>query len=344
MSEEENNNIQEDELYEHHRIVVDPGQEPLRIDRFLVNRLPKISRNRIQVAAKAGSILVDEKPVKSNFKVKPGHTVSIVLHKPPQEHSLLPEDIPLDIIYEDDTVLVLNKAAGMVVHPGHGNWSGTLVNALIHHYRKDLPDNSENNDRPGLVHRLDKGTTGLMVIAKTDTAMTHMAKQFFDRTVKRTYQAIVWGEPSEEEGRIEGNIGRHPRFRKKMTVFPDGEEGKFAATNYTVLERIGYVSMVECRLETGRTHQIRVHMKHLGHPLFNDDTYEGDRIVKGTVYSKYKTFVHHTFELIPRPALHAKTLGFIHPETGEEMFFDSELPSEMVQVADRWRKYMTFNS
>lgn len=340
IPEKEEELEQEQEMFEQHRIVVDPGQSPIRIDKFLVNRLPNLSRNRIQNAAKASCIMVNDTRVKSNFKVKHGHVITLVLPKRGNEFKLIAQDIPIDIRFEDDHLMVVYKEAGMVVHPGHGNWDGTLVNALMFHYQ-NLPDNSKLGDRPGMVHRLDKGTTGLMVIAKSEYAMTHLARQFFDRTVSRTYQAIVWGEMDEEEGKIEGNIGRHPRYRKLQTVFPEGDQGKHAVSHYKVLSRLGYVSLVECKLETGRTHQIRVHFQHLKHPLFNDAAYGGDRIVKGTVFSKYKQFVFNCFDEIPRPALHAKTLGFVHPETGEEMFFDSDLPDDMLTVLDRWNVYMS---
>lgn len=324
--------------YELYRVVADPGQEPLRVDKFLVNRTEKISRNRIQQAAKAGGVRVDGAPVKPNFKVKPGMEVTIVVPNAPRELELGPEDIPLNIVYEDNFVSVLNKEAGMVVHPGHGNYTGTLVNALLHHYNQ-LPDKSEDNSRPGLVHRLDKNTSGLMVVAREDYAMTHLARQFFDRTTERTYVALVWGDFDEMEGEIEGHIGRHERDRLRMDVFPEGDQGKYALTRYKVLKRFGYVTLVECKLATGRTHQIRVHMKHIGHPLFNDERYGGNHIVFGTVYTKYKQFIENCFQVCPRHALHAKSLGFEHPDTGEWKQFDSELPQDMQDLIQKWERY-----
>lgn len=327
----------DDDLYEHHRIKADKGQEPLRIDKFLMNRLEGVSRNRIQQVANAELLRVNDKPVKVNYKVKPHDEITILLTTPQREYSLDPENIPLNVVYEDDTVVVINKQAGLVVHPGSGNYTGTLVNALLYHF-DNLPI-KDNDSRPGLVHRIDKNTTGLMVIAKTDEAMTHLSKQFFDHSIQRRYVALVWGDVVEDEGTIEGNIGRDQRYRKQMDVFPEGDYGKTATTHYTVLERFGYATLVECQLETGRTHQIRVHMRHLGHPLFNDDTYGGDKILKGTVYTKYKQFVENCFKLCPRHALHAKVLGFVHPKTGEDMFFESDLPEDMQALTDKWRTY-----
>ncbi len=331
---------EEQELFVHHRFEVDKGQEPLRIDKYILNFVSFTSRNKIQQAAKAGCVKVNDKVVKSNYKVRPYDKITVFMPNPVRENEVIPEDIPLDIRYEDDDLIVLMKEAGMVVHPGHGNRSGTLVNALAYHLGV-LPDKSEDKDRPGLVHRLDKDTTGLMVIAKNDWAMTHLAKQFFERTVHRRYVALVWGDVEAEEGRIEGNIGRHARFRQMMTVYPEGEEGKHAVTHYKVIERFGYTTLVECRLETGRTHQIRVHLKHLNHTLFNDEKYGGDRILKGTVYTKYKQFVDNCFKLLPRQALHAKELGFVHPVSGKELFFDSEISEDMVKVLEKWRRYMS---
>lgn len=328
----------DEEGYELYRIVADPGQEPLRVDKFLVNRTERLSRNRIQQASKAGGVRVDGTPVKPNFKVKPGMEVTIVIPQAPRELELLPEDISLQVVYEDRQVSVINKAAGMVVHPGHGNYTGTLVNALLHHYNQ-LPDTSEDNSRPGLVHRLDKNTSGLMVVAREDYALTHLARQFFDRTTERTYVALVWGDFDEMEGEIEGHIGRHERDRLKMDVFPEGDQGKYALTRYKVLKRFGYVTLVECKLATGRTHQIRVHMAHIGHPLFNDDRYGGDHIVFGTVYTKYKQFIENCFKVCPRHALHAKSLGFEHPETGEWLQFDSALPQDMQDLLHKWERY-----
>lgn len=329
---------EERDLYELTRITADPGQEPLRVDKFLSNFLERTSRNRIQNAAKAGNILVNDQPVKANYKVKAGDEVVVVMPEEPREFSVEPENIPLDIVYEDKDLIVLNKPAGLVVHPGHGNYTGTLVNGLMYHFNH-LPDASADNSRPGLVHRLDKDTSGLMVVARDEYAMTHLAKQFFDRTIERSYVALVWGDFDEEEGSIEGNIGRHLRDRLKMAVFSEGEEGKYALTHYKVLQRFGYVTLVECRLATGRTHQIRVHMEHIGHPLFNDSRYGGDRIVRGTVYTKYKQFVENCFQIMPRQALHAKSIGFSHPNSGERMSFKSELPEDFEGVLEKWDRY-----
>ena len=331
----------DDEYYDFQEIVIDPKQKPLRIDKFLMDRLNKVSRNRVQNAIRAGAIVVDEKNIKPNFKVKPGHVVKIVLPKPPSaDQGLVAEDIPIDIRYEDEDLAVVYKEPGMVVHPGIGHRSGTLVNALAYRF-KDLPLMEGNtSDRVGLVHRIDKNTSGLLVVAKTDFAISHLAKQFFDHTIDRTYVALAWGNFEEPEGTINGHIGRHPRFRKQYTVYPEGEQGKWAVTHYKVLEDLYYVSLVECKLETGRTHQIRVHMKHTGHPLFNDDRYGGDKVVKGTVFSKYKSFVEKLFKVMPRHALHAKSLGFVHPRTGEYMLFESELPEDMSQTLEHWRRYL----
>ncbi len=327
-----------EELFEHHRIVVDKGQQVMRIDKYLVNRMVNTSRSKIQAAAEAGNILVNELAVKSNYKIKPEEVISIVLPHPPRDTEILPEDIPLDVIFEDEHILVINKTAGLVVHPGVGNYTGTLINALYYYFR-DLPLFQTGDMRPGLVHRLDKNTSGILLIAKTELSLNRLAKQFFDRTTSRKYMALVWGSLDEEEGRIEGHIGRDIKDRKKMTVFSDGSQGKPAVTHYKLLERLGYLSLVECRLETGRTHQIRVHFKHIRHPLFNDDTYGGDQILKGTTFTKYKQFVQNCFQVLPRHALHAKSLGFEHPATGEKMFFDSELPEDMKQVIEKWRRY-----
>lgn len=328
---------EKDDLYEHINIKADKGQEPLRIDKFLMNRIENVSRNRIQQVANDELLRVNGQPVKVNYKVKPNDVITILLTTPAREFDLEPEDIPLTIVYEDDDVVVINKQAGLVVHPGSGNYSGTLVNALMHHI-KDLPNRGDAS-RPGLVHRIDKNTTGLMVIAKSDAAMTFLAKQFFDHSIHRSYVALVWGDVAEDEGTIEGNVGRDQRYRKKMAVYPEGDQGKTAVTHYKVLERFGYTTLVECRLETGRTHQIRVHMSHIGHPLFNDDTYGGDRIIKGTVYTKYKQFVDNCFALCQRQALHARTLGFVHPATGEQMEFTSDLPDDMQALVDKWKNY-----
>ena len=331
----------DDNLYEHHSFTADKGQAPLRIDKYLMNRIENATRNKIQAAAKEGSIYVNDVQVKQNYKVKPLDVIRVLFEHPPFENLLTPEDIPLDIVYEDDQLLVLNKPAGMVVHPGHGNYSGTLINALIFHF-DNLPNNS--SERPGLVHRIDKDTSGLLVVAKTEHAMTHLAKQFFNKTSEREYVAIVWGNMDDDEGRIEGHIGRHPKNRLQNTVF-DGddadEKGKPAVTHYNVIERLGYVTLVTCKLETGRTHQIRVHMKYIGHTLFNDERYGGERILKGTTFTKYKQFVDNCFKILPRQALHAKTLGFVHPTTGEKMSFNSPVPEDMQQCIEKWRHYAT---
>ena len=326
------------DLYEHHKFTATAGQEPLRVDKFLMNFVENATRNKIQQAAKDGNIYVNDKAVKSNYKVKGNDVVRVLFEHPPYENLLVGEDIPLDIVYEDDELLVVNKPAGMVVHPGHGNYSGTLINALIHHI-DNLPTNSD--DRPGLVHRIDKDTSGLLVVAKTEHAMTHLAKQFFDKTSERKYHALVWGHVDDDEGTVDGNIGRHHTNRLQNTVYTDDEAefGKPAVTHYKVLERFGYVTLVECQLETGRTHQIRVHMKHIGHTLFNDSRYGGERILKGTTFTKYKQFVDNCFKILPRQALHAKTLGFIHPTTGEKMSFTSETPQDMTDCFDKWRAY-----
>ena len=325
-----------DELYEHYRFTASEGQEPLRVDKFLMNFIENATRNKIQQAIKAGNVLVNDKEVKANYKVKPHDVVRVVLAHPPHENLLVAEDIPLDIVFEDDQVIVVNKPAGMVVHPGHGNYSGTLVNGLIHHI-ENLPQNS--NERPGLVHRIDKDTSGLLVVAKTELAMANLARQFFDRSTERLYYALIWGSPEEDEGTIEGHIGRSLKNRLQMDVFPDGEFGKPAITHYKVIERFNYVTLVQCKLETGRTHQIRAHFKHIGHPLFNDARYGGDRIVKGTTFTKYKQFVDNCFKILPRQALHAKTLGFTHPVTKEFMQFDSEIPEDMQLCLEKWRNY-----
>lgn len=326
------------DLYEHFRIEADPGQKLLRIDKFLVNRMENVSRSRIQNAASAGNILVNDTVVRSNYKVKPGDIITIVMAYPPREIDLIPENIPIDVIYEDEHLVVVNKEAGMVVHPGHGNYTGTLVNALAWRF-KDIPLFKSGELRPGLVHRIDKNTSGLLVIAKTELSMNRLARQFYDRKTRREYVAIVWGLPEPEEGRIEGNIGRHLKDRMKMDVFKDGSEGKHAVTHYRVTEKLGYISVVECRLETGRTHQIRVHLKHTGHPLFNDERYGGDRIIRGTTFTRYKQFVQNCFKILPRHALHARSLGFSHPESGKELYFESELPADMKQLLEKWRKY-----
>lgn len=328
---------EEEELYEHHRIAVDRGQEPIRVDKFLMLRLEATSRNKIQQAAKAGNILANKTAVKPNYKVKPGDIISLVLPHPEREYKITPEDIPLELKYEDDHLLIINKPPGLVVHPGVGNHSGTLVHALAFHF-EHLPV-KDDEMKPGLVHRLDKDTSGLMVIAKNDLAMNKLAKQFFDRSIHRRYVSLVWGDPEESEGRIVGHLGRDQRYRKKMAVYHDGEYGKHAATNFKVIERFGYATLVECKLETGRTHQIRVHMAWKGHPVFNDKLYGGDSIIKGTVYTKYKQFVENCFKILPTQALHAKSLGFVHPASGEEMFFEQDPPEPFQQVLEKWRRY-----
>ena len=326
------------DLYEHFHFVAQKGQQPLRVDKYLMNYIENATRSKIQQAAKDGNIYVNDVTVKSNYKVKPNDVVRVLFEHPPYEFLLVPEDIPLTIVFEDDALLVVNKPAGMVVHPGHGNYSGTLINALTFHF-DNLPNNSSN--RPGLVHRIDKDTSGLLVVAKTEEAMTHLAKQFFDKTSEREYIALVWGDVKEDQGTIEGAIGRHPKNRLQNTVFigDDAHKGKPAVTHYKVLERFGYVTLVSCKLETGRTHQIRVHLKHIGHTLFNDERYGGDRILKGTSFSKYKQFVENCFSILPRQALHAKTLGFVHPVTQEKMKFDFPVPDDISQCLEKWRNY-----
>jgi 23S rRNA pseudouridine1911/1915/1917 synthase len=333
----------ENELFEHYRFIVDKGQSLLRIDKFLSERIANASRNKIQTAADAGNILVNDKPVKSNYRVKPLDVISIVFPHPPRNKDIKPENIPLEIVYEDNDLIIINKKSGMVVHPGHGNYSGTLVNALVYHFNQlpSLPN--QEIPRPGLVHRLDKNTSGIMVLAKNELSMTKLAKQFFDRTIDRKYIALVWGNVENDTGTITGHIGRDLKNRKIFTVFPNGDYGKHAVTHYKVIERFGYVTLIECKLETGRTHQIRVHLKHIGHTLFNDNEYGGDEILKGTTFAKYKQFVHNCFELLPRVGLHAKSLGFTHPTTGEYLFFDSELPDDMANCINKWRTYSKYN-
>lgn len=328
----------DDELYEHYSFVAEKGQSPLRIDKYLMNFIENATRNKIQAAAKNGNIYVNGQTVKSNYKVKAGDVIKVLFSHPPHENLLVGEDIPIDIVYEDDDLLVVNKLAGMVVHPGHGNYSGTLINALIFHF-DNLPLNS--SDRPGLVHRIDKDTSGLLVVAKTEKAMNHLSFQFAEKTSEREYVALVWGNVEDDEGTVEGNIGRHPKNRMQNTVFLGDEvhKGKPAITHYKVLERFGYVTLVSCKLETGRTHQIRVHMKHIGHTLFNDERYGGEKILKGTTYTKYKQFVSNCFKILPRQALHAKTLGFEHPRTGKWMRFESDIPDDMQQCIEKWRNY-----
>jgi len=334
--------LDKEQLFEHFTITVDKGQEMLRVDKFLMSKLERTSRNKIQNAAKAGCVKVNEKSVKPNYKIKPGDNIKVLLPNEPRTLELIAEDIPLNIVYEDDTLIIVNKPAGLVVHPGYGNYTGTLVNGLKYHFN-NLPSNKEYDARPGLVHRIDKLTTGLLAIAKTEYAMSHLAKQFFDRTVDRRYQALVWGDLSED-GTIEGDIGRNLKDRKKMHVFTDEGYGKHSVTHYKVLQRFGYVTLVECKLETGRTHQIRVHFSHIKHPLFGDATYGGNRIMKGTVFTKYKQFIDNCFKLIPRQALHAKTLSFIHPETNETMSFNSDLPEDMELVLEKWTNYIKYRN
>lgn len=328
------------ELYEHFRVVVDKGQSQVRVDKYLFERLVNSSRNRIQKAADAGLIMANGKPVKSSYKVKPCDVLTVMMDRPRYDNDIIPEDIPLDIVYEDNELMVVNKPAGLVVHPGCGNYHGTLVNAIAWHL-KDNPSYDPNDPQVGLVHRIDKDTSGLLVVAKTPDAKTHLGLQFYNKTTRRKYNALVWGIVENNEGTIEGNIGRNPRDRMQMAVLSDPAQGKHAVTHYRVLERLGYVTLVECVLETGRTHQIRVHMKHIGHTLFNDERYGGNEILKGTHFSKYKQFVNNCFETCPRQALHAMTLGFVHPRTGEEMFFTSPLPEDMTNLIDKWRNYIS---
>ncbi|WP_436514324.1 RluA family pseudouridine synthase [Ekhidna sp. To15] len=337
MTDEVNEN--EEDLYEHHHIKVDAGQELLRIDKFLMDRLPNVTRNKVQAGIKEGFVKVNGDDVKPNYKVHPEDEISVMLPEPPRDEDLVPEDIPLDIVLEDEHLLVVNKPAGMVVHPAYQNWSGTLVNALAFHF-KNLPEMKGNDGRPGLVHRIDKDTSGLLVIAKTENAMTGLAKQFFDHSIERTYHALVWGVPEEASGTIDVNVGRSLKDRRITRAFPDGDFGKHAVTHYEVLQDLRYVSLVKCNLETGRTHQIRAHMRFVGHPLFNDATYGGSEIVKGTVFTKYKQFVQNCFKMIPRQALHAKTLGFVHPITKKKVFVDSELPEDFTAVLEKWKSYI----
>lgn len=346
MNQEEINNVEEnqdsnDELYQRFVFTADKGQEPFRIDKFLMNRIEGATRNKLQQAINAGLILVNNKEVKQNYKVKAFDQIVVYSDLSPESTEIVPEKLDLNIVYEDDDILMINKPAGMVVHPGSGNYSGTLLNGIAWYLKNKNPNISEETlPRFGLVHRIDKNTSGLLVLAKTDKAMRHLAKQFYDHTVKRQYVALVWGDMQKEEGTIVAHVGRHLRYRKLFEAYPEGDHGKEAITHYKVLERFNYVTLVQCVLETGRTHQIRVHMKHIGHPLFNDDFYGGDKIVKGTIFSKYKQFVDNCFLICPRQALHAKTLGFIHPTTNEEMFFDTNLPDDMYQLIEKWRNYV----
>ncbi len=327
-----------DNLHEHYTFKVDKGQTPLRIDKYLLNYIEDITRSKLQNAAKNEGILVNGVPVKSNYKVRPNDAIRVLFEHPTYEALLVGEEMPLDIVYEDDTLLVVNKPAGLVVHPGHGNYSGTLINGLIHRF-DNLPNNS--SERPGLVHRIDKDTSGLLVVAKTEEAMRQLSLQFAEKTSEREYVALVWGNVALDEGVVEGNIGRHPKNRLQNTVYEgeDADKGKPAVTHYKVLERLGYVTLVSCKLETGRTHQIRVHMKHIGHTLFNDERYGGDAILKGTTFTKYKQFVDNCFKLLPRQALHAKTLGFVHPITKAFLRFETPVPDDMVKCIEKWRNY-----
>lgn len=339
LEDELENGEGSEELYERVNLVVDKGQEPIRIDKFIQNRIEGATRSKVQQAIEAGMVLVNDKPTKANYKVRPLDRLIVYSNRSPESNEIIPENIPLNIVYEDEDVMVINKPPGMVVHPGSGNPNGTLVNALAYYLSEDKENVVETIPRFGLVHRIDKNTSGLLVIAKSEKAMTDLAKQFFDHTVNRRYMALVWGDFEEDKGTVEAHVGRHQRLRKIMDVFPDGEYGKEAITHYEVLERFNYVTLIACKLETGRTHQIRVHMQHIRHPLFNDETYGGDRIVKGTVYTKYKQFIDNCFEVMPRHALHAQTLGFIHPKTRKPMLFESELPADFTAVLEKWRRY-----
>ncbi len=336
------NEDQDDELFEHHRIVVDTKQNLLRIDKFLMDRLPNVTRNKIQSGIKDGFVKVNDQDVKPNYKVRPKDEIIISFPEPPRDTEVIPENISLDIVFEDEYLLVVNKPAGMVVHPAYQNWTGTLVNALTYHF-KNLPEMKGNEGRPGLVHRIDKDTSGLLVIAKTEDVINGLAKQFFDHSIERTYYALVWGEPNPSDGTINVNLGRSLKDRRVTTAFPDGDFGRTAITHYKTIQNLRYISLIQCNLETGRTHQIRAHMKYIGHPLFNDATYGGDQVLKGTQFSKYKAFVENCFKLIPRQALHAKSLGFIHPITKEKIQFDSELPEDFVAVLEKWENYVQYN-
>ena len=336
MNQIENN----DELFEHFSFLADKGQEPVRVDKFLMNRIENATRNKIQKAAKSGYIFSNENPVKQNYKVKPGDNIKVMFHHPPYENLIVGEKIDIDIIYEDNDILVVNKPPNQVVHPGHGNYSGTLLNGLIYH-NENLPENRDG--RPGLVHRIDKDTSGLLVVAKSDIALTKLSKQFFHKTIDRKYLAIVWGTPSPEQGTVDKYLSRDKKNRMIMSVPVDEDIGKRAITHYKVVERLGYVSLVECELETGRTHQIRAHMKHIGNPIFNDERYGGDKILKGTIFNKYKQFVENCFRLLPRQALHAKTLSFNHPRTNERLAFETELPNDFKSCFEKWKNYSKNN-
>lgn len=342
MYEEDKFDQESDELFEHHRFQVDPGQQPLRIDKFLFERISNATRSKIQGAIKMGFVLVNNKQIKSNYKIRPDDEIVISLPEPPRDNEVIPENIPLHIVYEDEDLLIVNKPAGMVVHPAFQNWSGTLVNALSYHFTQ-LPEMPDNEGRPGLVHRIDKDTSGLLVIAKSEQAMNGLAKQFFDHSIERTYWALIWGEPKESRGTINVHIGRSPKDRKLTIAFPEGDFGRHAITHYEVIKELRYVSLIKCNLETGRTHQIRAHMKYFGHPLFGDKTYGGDKVVKGTQFSKYKSFVENCFKVLPRQALHAKSLGFTHPITKKKMYFESELPEDFQEVLEKWENYVQYN-
>ena len=333
-----NNNKESQNLFEHYTFVVDPKQSAIRIDKFLFDRMPNVTRNKLQEAIKNEHIKVNEKKIKSSYKVKSEDKIVVSLPSPPRNEDIEPENIPLDIVFEDKDVLIINKKAGMVVHPAHQNWNGTLVNALMYHFN-NLPEMKNNEGRPGLVHRIDKETSGLLVIAKTEIAMKKLSKQFYDHSIERTYQALVWGTPIKEKDTIKVNLGRSFKDRRIIEGFADNTFGKKAITHYKLIEEYHYISLIECKLETGRTHQIRAHMKHIGHPIFNDKTYGGDKVVKGNRFTNYKKFVENNFKLMPRQGLHAKSLGFVHPTSNKKMFFDSELPDDFQEVINRWKKY-----
>lgn len=341
LSEDELVEDQNSELFEHYRFVADKGQGMIRVDKYLAMHIVGVSRNRIQQAAEADCILVNNTPVKSNYRIKPLDVISVVMNRPPRELEIIPEDIPLDVVYEDEDLMVINKPPGLVVHPGFGNYQGTMVNAIAYRL-KDTPEYDSKDPRLGIVHRIDKDTSGLILVAKNAYAKTHLSAQFFNKTTKRQYIALVWGNISDDEGRIEANIGRSLKNRMLMTVFPEADYGKHAVTHYKVLERLGYVTLIQCQLETGRTHQIRVHMKHIGYTLFNDERYGGNEILKGTNFAKYKQFVQNCFNICPRQALHAQTLGFVHPRTGQELMFEALLPDDMSQLVEKWRGYIAY--
>lgn len=341
LSEDELVEDQNSELFEHYRFVADKGQGMIRVDKYLAMHIVGVSRNRIQQAAEADCILVNNTPVKSNYRIKPLDVISVVMNRPPRELEIIPEDIPLDVVYEDEDLMVINKPPGLVVHPGFGNYQGTMVNAIAYRL-KDTPEYDSKDPRLGIVHRIDKDTSGLILVAKNAYAKTHLSAQFFNKTTKRQYIALVWGNITDDEGRIEANIGRSLKNRMLMTVFPEADYGKHAVTHYKVLERLGYITLIQCRLETGRTHQIRVHMKHIGYTLFNDERYGGNEILKGTNFAKYKQFVQNCFNICPRQALHAQTLGFVHPRTGQELMFEAPLPDDMAQLVEKWRGYIAY--